>query len=218
MGLGYDTISVAQVVPPFYNMIQQSLIDEPLFSFYITSSADGNPIGGELVFGAIDESRYEGELVYAPVIRKGYWEVKLDDLKIGDQKQNLSGRAAIDTGTSLIACPTEISEQINAQIGAQKGFRGVHTVDCKAISNMPTITFTFGGKEFPLEPEDYILQTAGGCISTFMGIDVPEPAGPIWIIGDALLRAYYTVYDMGNDRVGFGKAKRNMESGIFEQA
>lgn len=208
MGLGYDTISVAGVVPPFYNMIQQKLIDEPVFSFYITRSADGNAVGGELLFGGIDETLFTGPLVYAPVIRKGYWEVKLDEVHIGDAEQSMNGRAAIDTGTSLIACPTHYSEMINAQIGAQKGFRGIHTVDCKALPNMPTITFTFAGHQMPLEPEDYILQTQGGCISTFMGIDIPAPAGPIWIIGDAFLRKYYTVYDMGKHRVGFAAAKR----------
>jgi saccharopepsin len=205
MGLGYDTIAVSNAVPPFYNMIKQNLIKEPIFSFWLGRSGENE--GGELTFGAVDKERFEGELVYAPVIRKGYWEVELSDFALGDKKLGQTARAAIDTGTSLIAVPTEISDAINEGIGAKRGFRGIYTVDCDSLDTLPDVTFTFGGHDFPLSAKDYILEAQGTCMSAFMGIDIPAPAGPIWIIGDAFLRAYYTVYDLGQNRVGFAKSK-----------
>ena len=211
MGLGYDNIAVGGVTPPFYNMVKQDLVNEPLFSFWIGRSKDGNAIGGELLFGGIDESKYEGEIKYAPVTRKGYWEVTMDKLVVNGENilGDSTARAAIDTGTSLIAAPSDIVEKLNAMIGASRGFRGIYTVDCSTKATLPTLKFVFGGHEFALSPNDYIMETQGTCISAFMGIDVPPPAGPLWIIGDAFLRSWYTVYDLGNNRVGFAKSKKS---------
>lgn len=207
MGLGYDTISVDGVVPPFYNMVNKGLIDHAMFSFWLSRSADGGVEGGELTFGGVNKERFTGPMTWAPVTRKGYWEVALEEFAIGDKALKIEGgRAAIDTGTSLIACPTEISDAINESIGAKKSFRGIYTVDCAAIPSLPDVKFKFGGHTFSLPASDYVLQTPGGCISSFMGIDIPAPAGPIWIVGDAFLRHYYTVYDLEKNRVGFAKA------------
>lgn len=207
MGLGYDTISVASVVPPFYNMVDQKLISEPLFSFYLQRAADGSTTGGSLVFGGVEEDYFEGELKYAPVVRKGYWEVSLDSFSVGEIDLGMKKTtAAIDTGTSLIAMPSAVADTINQQIGAKKGLRGIYTVDCGSISSMPSVTFEFGGHKFPLEAKDYILQTSGACISPFMGLDLPGLN--LWIVGDAFLRRYYTVYDMGKNRVGFAPVKQ----------
>ena len=111
--MGYDTISVNHIVPPFYNMLAQGLLDQPVFSFRLGSSdADG----GEAVFGGVDDSAYTGKLNYVPVRRKGYWEVELESIKFGEEELELENTgAAIDTGTSLIVMPSDVAEILNKE-------------------------------------------------------------------------------------------------------
>ncbi|KAF9259540.1 Asp-domain-containing protein [Marasmius fiardii PR-910] len=204
LGLGFDTISVTHMTPPFYSMVNEGLLDSPVFSFRLGRSEED---GGEALFGGIDKSAYKGDLRYIPVRRKAYWEVELEKVSFGDDSVELENTgAAIDTGTSLIALPTDMAEMLNAQIGAKKGWTGQYTVDCNKVSSLPDLTLTFGGKPFPIKATDYILEVQGTCISSFTGMDIDLPWGSLWIIGDVFLRRYYTVYDLGRNAVGFAEA------------
>ncbi|KAL2829705.1 aspartic peptidase domain-containing protein [Aspergillus cavernicola] len=207
LGLGFDTISVNKIVPPFYKMIEQGLLDDPVFAFYL---GDANKEGdsSEATFGGIDEDHYTGELINIPLRRKAYWEVDLDAIALGDDVADLENTGVIlDTGTSLIALPSNLAEMINSQIGAKKGFTGQYSIECEKRDSLPDLTFTLSGHNFTIGPYDYTLEVQGSCISAFMGMDFPEPVGPLAILGDAFLRKWYSVYDLGNSAVGLAKAK-----------
>jgi len=201
LGLGYDTIAVNRIPPPFYTMVEQGVLDEPKFAFFIGGTEDES----EAVFGGHDESRYKGDLVKLPVRRKAYWEVDFDAISFGDSTAELDSTGAIlDTGTSLIALPSTMAELLNTEIGAKKSWNGQYTVECEKRDSLPDMTFTLTGHNFTITPYDYILEVQGSCISALMGMDFPEPVGPLAILGDAFLRKYYSVYDLGDDSVGLG--------------
>ncbi|ORX36348.1 aspartic peptidase domain-containing protein [Kockovaella imperatae] len=205
LGLAYDTISVNHIVPPFYNMLSQGLLDEPVFSFRLGASESD---GGEAVFGGIDHNSYTGKINYIPIRRKGYWEVELEKITFGKEDLELENTgAAIDTGTSLIVMPTDVAEMLNKEIGATKTFNGAYTVDCNTVPSLPDLSLTFAGKDYTLKGEDYVLKTGGSCLSAFTGMDIPAPIGPLWIVGDAFLRKYVSVYDLGRNAVGLAAAK-----------
>jgi len=198
---------VNKIVPPFYNMLNQKLIDEPVFAFYL---GDTNTEGddSEATFGGIDKSHYTGELVKIPLRRKAYWEVDFDAIAFGDNVAELDNTGVIlDTGTSLIALPSTLAELLNKEIGATKSWNGQYTIDCAKKASLPDLTLTLTGHNFTISSDDYILDVQGSCISSFMGMDFPEPVGPLAILGDAFLRRWYSVYDLGNNAVGLAKAK-----------
>ncbi|KAK7419553.1 aspartic proteinase precursor [Neonectria magnoliae] len=204
LGLGYDTISVNHIVPPFYQMVNQKLLDDPVFAFYL-GDQEGE---SEATFGGVDKSRYEGDIEYIPLRRKAYWEVDLDAITFGDEVAEQENTGAIlDTGTSLNVLPSALAELLNKEIGAKKGYNGQYTVECDKRQTLPDITFTLAGSNYSLPATDYILEVSGSCISTFQGMDFPEPTGPLVILGDAFLRRYYSVYDLGKNAVGLARAK-----------
>lgn len=207
LGLGYDTISVNHIVPPFYNMVDQGLLDEPVFSFYLgDSNTEGDD--SEVLFGGIDKSHYTGEMIKIPLRRKAYWEVELDAIAFGGQTAEIEATGAIlDTGTSLIALPSTMAELLNKEIGAKPSWSGQYTIECEAKKGLPDLTFTLSGHNFTIGPDDYILDVQGSCISAIMGMDIPAPAGPLAILGDSFLRKWYSVYDLGSDSVGLAASK-----------
>ncbi|KAE8628414.1 hypothetical protein XENTR_v10000001 [Xenopus tropicalis] len=200
LGLGYPSLSVGDVTPVFDNMWKEELINEDLFSVCLTSHK-----GSAVVFGGIDGSCFAGgELQWVPVTAQKYWQITVDSVTINGQiiACRESCQAIVDTGTSVIAGHPGAIRTIQGAIGAKADKYGLFTVSCESVSSLPEIIITINGIGYPLPARAYISQFPGSCSSGFQATSGP------WILGDIFLREYFTVFDRGNNRIGFAPAPK----------
>ncbi|EAW71849.1 napsin-A isoform 2 preproprotein [Homo sapiens] len=118
LGLGFPILSVEGVRPPMDVLVEQGLLDKPVFSFYLNRDPE-EPDGGELVLGGSDPAHYIPPLTFVPVTVPAYWQIHMERVKVGPGLTLCAkGCAAIlDTGTSLITGPTEEIRALHAAIG-----------------------------------------------------------------------------------------------------
>eukprot|EP01090_Pellita_catalonica_P008852 TRINITY_DN19916_c0_g1_i1.p1 TRINITY_DN19916_c0_g1~~TRINITY_DN19916_c0_g1_i1.p1 ORF type:complete len:385 (+),score=56.81 TRINITY_DN19916_c0_g1_i1:142-1296(+) len=201
LGLGFTDIAADGVTPIFMDMVKQNLVPEPIFSVYLDSkNGDEN---SAIVFGATDQRYYTGSFHYVDLLLDSYWMIWFEDFYVGGKDQDfcifLDCIAIVDTGTSVLVGPKADILTITSQI----------TVDpnCSNIKSLPNIDIKIGGKMMTLTPEIYVIQeqTSVG-MQCALGIDSAEGL-PFWIFGDTFIRQFYTVFDVGQSRVGFADIK-----------
>eukprot|EP00746_Dinoflagellata_sp_MGD_P125886 gnl/MRDRNA2_/MRDRNA2_60771_c0_seq1.p1 gnl/MRDRNA2_/MRDRNA2_60771_c0~~gnl/MRDRNA2_/MRDRNA2_60771_c0_seq1.p1 ORF type:complete len:416 (+),score=73.21 gnl/MRDRNA2_/MRDRNA2_60771_c0_seq1:228-1475(+) len=182
-------------------MVHDKVLKSNIFSVFFGANDNED---SEITFGEMKTERIASKLFYAPVSTAGYWQVKMEDVTIENQKQKLCNggngcQVAVDTGTSLLAGPTEIINSLIDRLSVAD--------DCANYKKLPSLGFIVEGHVLNLLPDDYVDKSADGCTVALMSMDIPPPKGPLFIFGDPFLRKYYTVYDRENLRVGFALAK-----------
>lgn len=173
LGLGFPGMAAYNINPVFDNIIDLKKLERNLMSFYYSYNENTD---GEVLFGDINKSKFHGELEYYPLVEKFYWTIKMDDVKLGDKSLGLCKNgclAVVDTGTTLISAPTADLRVLLEHISINS--------DCSGLESGPTLKFVFGGKEYELNPDEYVSKNyesdVGGnvCRAMLMPLDVPEP-------------------------------------------
>eukprot|EP00747_Dinoflagellata_sp_TGD_P211150 gnl/TRDRNA2_/TRDRNA2_84354_c0_seq2.p2 gnl/TRDRNA2_/TRDRNA2_84354_c0~~gnl/TRDRNA2_/TRDRNA2_84354_c0_seq2.p2 ORF type:complete len:420 (+),score=100.22 gnl/TRDRNA2_/TRDRNA2_84354_c0_seq2:111-1370(+) len=201
LGLSLPQMSEA----PHFNildcMIRDKVLKNNLFAVFFGATDEEE---SEITFGEYRTKRMASEMFWLNVTNPGYWQVEMTDITIQNKRQNLCGdvvcQVAVDTGTSLMAGPTDIIDDLTKKLN-------VHP-KCKNYKTLPDLGFILGDHILNLRPEDYIDKEddGSGCSVALMALDIPPPKGPLFIFGDPFLRKYYTVYDREKLRVGFALA------------
>jgi len=210
LGLGYDQLSVKNITTPFTRLIQDGKCAEPVFAFWISRDSESGKKGGELTLCGTDPQHYVGELTYVPVTRQAYWQFEVDEVVIDGHSIATKFQAIADSGTSMVVGPKAEIERMHIWIGAEKDQFGMYTVDCAKLDTMPDIVFTIGGKPFPLKPSQYISKFGeGGAAFCMSGLGESHSGShpAQWILGDVFIGPYYTVFDKGQNRVGFAQSR-----------
>jgi len=210
LGLAWRSISIDDMEPVFNQMIDMGIVNQSLFSFYLSSDADTN---GELLLGNYNKDRVKDGIFYVPLTSETYWEINMKSLSIINQSMISTNRAIVDTGTSLLVGPTKDIKKLAEFVGAKHIFlnKNEYTYPCEKINELPKIEIELCNEKnckiFELYPNDYIIRQSLGnqsiCLLGFTGMDIPEPNGPLFILGDVFIRKFYTIFDVGNQQIGF---------------
>ncbi|XP_014259901.1 cyprosin-like isoform X2 [Cimex lectularius] len=189
-------------------MVQQNLVKRKIISFYLKRNLTENQ-GGLMMIGGWDENYFSANNIsYIPVNQNATkWEFTLDNVRVKNITLSCNRCVAIaDTGSSVIFGPPKDIIKIQQTLGInQEGF-----IDCKIREKLEAVHFVIGNKLYTLKPSDYIMQISPQvCISVFF--EMPRPIGGImWILGDAFLAKFYTIFDFEQKRIAFATLKTNV--------
>ncbi|NXO08770.1 RENI protein, partial [Oriolus oriolus] len=212
LGMGYPSQAIDGITPVFDRILAQQILKEDAFSVYYSRSAPLKA-GGEIILGGSDPAYYTGDFHYLNVSRSGFWQISMKGVSVGAEvlfcREGCS--VAVDTGASYITGPAGPVSVLMKAIGAAEVAEGEYVVDCERVPQLPNISFHLGGKVYGLSGPAYVLrQPQYGedvCVVAFSGLDIPPPAGPLWILGATFIGHYYTKFDRRHNRIGFATAR-----------
>ncbi|KAI8139064.1 aspartic peptidase domain-containing protein [Fennellomyces sp. T-0311] len=151
-------------IPLVFNLANNQLIPEPIFSVYLNSLFE-HGYSGEIMLGGIDESKFTGSLTYAPVVNYTITDKETGQLFEEYLLWTLAGTGiktstgfnldfargegfTLDTGSTFSIAPRNVTEQIVESItgiDANQLYNetyGLYQIDCGLASSEVTIEFT----------------------------------------------------------------------------
>lgn len=194
LGLAFQSLANSKALPIWAALIQNNQLPEPVMSFalrrWIRKTNSAVTDGGYMTLGGVNNSLFTGDINWVPLFnnQENYWMVQLDSVGIGSTSVSLKQRAAIDTGTTLVAAPSSALEQIfsnipGGQLSTDSDFENYYEFDC---DSNPTISMTFNGVSYTLNSADFILvkpQVGNTCIASFYVLDASSggSSSPEWV-------------------------------------
>lgn len=139
---------------------------------------------------------------------QNYWEIGLYSLILnGSPIPGIEDgiNALVDSGTNYIYGPSDAVNRFYSNLGGQDASAtlgpGFYTYPCNAN---PAVTIQLdGGVKMDLSGTFNAGQTQGSttnCVGSIVAHDSNS-----WILGTRFMTTVYTVFDMGNMRIGFAK-------------
>lgn len=187
----------------------QGLIDTPTFSLYL-NNADAKQ--GSVLFGAVDHSKYKGQLYTVPRTSSTRYNIALDTIKVDGE--GLGGATVnLDSGTTLGSLPDRLASSLAAKCGLKFNNQiGAYSVENGKYNPNLEVAFVFSGITFQVKLEDLLISSEklGPPIPSGLKIFAFGPAsatGDQVIFGDIFLRNFYVVYDLKNKQIGIALAK-----------
>ncbi|TFK23071.1 aspartyl protease [Coprinopsis marcescibilis] len=226
LGLAFGAIAATRDTPFWQNLWNANQLTSPEMSFWLTrfsnvTTARPNEPGGIFTIGGRNTSLYSGDIEFldlpaTPV--PSFWALPLRRVTVQGRTVSISTQngalTAIDTGTTLIGGPSADVQAIwNAIPGAEPATSspGFWYYPCSTSVN---ITLSFGGRSWPISPDDMNLgrisllgdRCLGSIFDLGLGINIPTGSStPGWVIGDTFLKNVYSVFRANPPSIGFAE-------------
>ncbi|KAF8330516.1 acid protease [Amanita rubescens] len=226
--LSQGTTSGGGTVPTVTdNAFSQGSIDAHMIGISFEPTTSQSDQNGELTWGATDASKFTGDLTYVPITSTSpastYWGID-QSITYGSSGTPILSTAAgiVDTATTMILIASDAFTKYQQATGATKdSTTGMLTLTSDQFSNLESLFFHIGGTTFELTSNAQIwpraLNTAiggtAGNIYLIVGDNGSKSgAGLDFVNGYTFLERFYTVYDTGNQRVGFATTPHTFDT------
>ncbi|CEP20548.1 unnamed protein product [Cyberlindnera jadinii] len=202
---------------------QTGLIKRTAFSMWL----DGENAEGYILFGGIDHSKYDGELVTLPLIagqnmsQPSTFNVNLNSIVIYDGESEvevLSNTTSVlfDSGTSEVYLPPNAVENIAEALKATYSDSwGQYLVRCPEQSTNITFGFNFDGLKVDIPLETFLVATDSShkecALNIFAGTK-----GVNYILGDVFLQEVYVVFDLEGLQLRVAPVNNNNDTAEIE--
>ena len=159
VGLAYPALAEPGVKPVFDEMMGQNLLQDNMFSFYLTSKqAENIGMESDLTFGYYDKSKFKGDISWHPIKYQYMFGVQLDDIKFNGQSSGVckNGKECLitfDSGTSLMSVPTFASGVLSSS-----HIPTANTpVPCRSPQQFGDMTLVINGKDYVVPNDEWTL-------------------------------------------------------------
>ncbi|CAL1706582.1 unnamed protein product [Somion occarium] len=212
MGLAFGVISTIGQPTFFENILKSQQLEFALFGIHLTrNQVDGS----EVCFGCIDFTKTADRVAWFPLKSKTYWTIAMDGIASdADHFHSAELIAAIDTGTSMVYLPDDVTTNFYAMIPDSRSAEmeygaGYYVFPCSAKLS---ISLSFSGQKFEIRTDDFnmgpILNNGEECLGGIVSLGDGFPSN-LAIIGDIFLKSWYSVYDYTGARVGLAPSVNN---------
>jgi len=225
VGLGLSALSF-QPEYSFLNMLGTSgRLAQPHVGLFLAHNDDEE---SEISFGGLSPERLQSPLSWTSVHQPelGYWQINIKGIRLGgkpiENYQDFCSddecKAIVDSGTSHFGVPVPLLAPLNEALTTKHTGNG--TIDCRAVT-APDIEVDLGEFKLTLSTKDYarrmpflVQNGADGeriCRPRLMRVALPQLGPKLFILGEVVLKRYYTVFDWGEKRVGFGLSSQEKQ-------
>ncbi|SJM83171.1 related to Aspartic proteinase 3 [Zygosaccharomyces bailii] len=192
----------------------EGFIDKNVYSLYLNSK---DAPQGSILFGAVDHSKYTGQLYTVPILnlykKKGLkdpLQLQVTLQGVGVQENNNTNTttttpvpALLDSGTTLVYLPDEMASLLAEQIGAQWDERIQYYIsDCSNLDDAQ-LFYNFGGFNIASNLSSYIVgHTGQHCV-----LGIQPSGGDSAILGDMFMEHAYVVFDLERFEISLAQAR-----------